>query len=186
MPADRIALGYNAVDNAFLRATGPTLARRAPTDAEGCPRRPYFLSVCRFVPEKNLVRLIEAFARYRDAAGPTGAWDLVLCGDGPEAGEVERAVARERVTPARSTGPGSSRPRRCRRWYAHAAAFVLPSLMEPWGLVVNEAAARAAAAGLGPGRLRGDARARTARDDRLRGSIRSTSRRWPQALAGWP
>ncbi len=27
------------------------------------------------------------------------------------------------------------------RWYAHAGAFVLPSLMEPWGLVVNEAAA---------------------------------------------
>ena len=27
------------------------------------------------------------------------------------------------------------------RYYAHAAAFVLPSLSEPWGLVVNEAAA---------------------------------------------
>jgi glycosyltransferase involved in cell wall biosynthesis len=27
------------------------------------------------------------------------------------------------------------------RWYAFAAAFVHPSLMEPWGLVVNEAAA---------------------------------------------
>jgi 1,2-diacylglycerol 3-alpha-glucosyltransferase len=27
------------------------------------------------------------------------------------------------------------------RWYAHASAFVLPSLLEPWGLVVNEAAA---------------------------------------------
>ena len=26
------------------------------------------------------------------------------------------------------------------RWYAHAGAFVLPSLSEPWGLVVNEAA----------------------------------------------
>ena len=27
------------------------------------------------------------------------------------------------------------------RWYAYASAFVHPSLMEPWGLVVNEAAA---------------------------------------------
>jgi glycosyltransferase involved in cell wall biosynthesis len=27
------------------------------------------------------------------------------------------------------------------RWYAAASAFVHPSLMEPWGLVVNEAAA---------------------------------------------
>jgi glycosyltransferase involved in cell wall biosynthesis len=26
------------------------------------------------------------------------------------------------------------------RWYAHAGAFVLASLSEPWGLVVNEAA----------------------------------------------
>jgi glycosyltransferase involved in cell wall biosynthesis len=27
------------------------------------------------------------------------------------------------------------------RWYAFASAFVHPSLLEPWGLVVNEAAA---------------------------------------------
>ena len=26
------------------------------------------------------------------------------------------------------------------RWYAYAGAFILPSLSEPWGLVVNEAA----------------------------------------------
>ena len=61
MPADRIALGYNAVDNAFYRDRAE--AWRARTDGrEGLPEAPFFLSVCRFVPEKNLHRLIEAFA----------------------------------------------------------------------------------------------------------------------------
>ena len=37
--------------------------------------------------------------------------------------------------------PGFLQAESLSRYYAHAAAFVLPSLSEPWGLVVNEAAA---------------------------------------------
>jgi glycosyltransferase involved in cell wall biosynthesis len=36
--------------------------------------------------------------------------------------------------------PGFLQAASLARWYAHARAFVLPSLSEPWGLVVNEAA----------------------------------------------
>ena len=36
--------------------------------------------------------------------------------------------------------PGFLQADELARWYAHAAAFVHPSLLEPWGLVVNEAA----------------------------------------------
>ena len=55
-PPGRIALGYNAVDNDFSRV-GPRLLARSPA-AGGFAHGSYFLAVSRFVPEKNLVRLI--------------------------------------------------------------------------------------------------------------------------------
>lgn len=138
MPRGRIAMGYNAVDNAYFAGE----ARRWRSDPGGradLPDRPYFLSVCRFVPEKNLPRLVEAFARYRRAADDQ-AWDLVLCGDGPGRDEVEAAVAASGFADSIHR-PGFLQVDALPRWYAHAGAFVLASLQEPWGLVANEAAA---------------------------------------------
>ncbi|MGP0069170.1 MAG: glycosyltransferase family 4 protein [Isosphaeraceae bacterium] len=139
MPSDRIALGYNAVDNDYF-AEGARRWRADPSGRVGLPASPYFLSVSRFVPEKNLVRLIEAFARYRRATAEQPAWDLVLCGDGPGKARVESAVAASGFTHAIHC-PGFLQVVDLPRWYAHAGAFVLPSLSEPWGLVANEAAA---------------------------------------------
>jgi glycosyltransferase involved in cell wall biosynthesis len=139
MPADRVALGYNAVDNPFYEARAE--AWRNQHDArDGLPAAPYFLSVARFAPEKNLIRLIEAFARYRSDAGPGRAWYLVLCGGGPLADEVERAVARSGFARAIHR-PGFLQADALSRWYAFAGGFVLASASEPWGLVANEAAA---------------------------------------------
>src|SRR6185437_14131368 len=60
LPASRIALGYNAVDNDHFAGLADA-ARHAPDAADGLPAVPYFLAVSRFVPEKNLVRLVRAF-----------------------------------------------------------------------------------------------------------------------------
>jgi glycosyltransferase involved in cell wall biosynthesis len=139
MPRNRVALGYNAVDNADF-ATRARSWREDPDGRTGLPAVPYFLTVCRFVPDKNLVRLIGAFARYRQHCDPSRAWDLVLCGDGPGAAEVERAIAQCGCAQAIHR-PGFLQVDLLSRWYAYAAAFVLPSLVEPWGLVVNESAA---------------------------------------------
>ncbi len=139
MPADRIALGYNAVDNDFF-ANRARLWLESATGRSGMPEAPYFLTVCRFAPQKNQVRLIGAFTRYRKQSNPGTAWDLVLCGDGPQAAEVLAAIARSGCGRAIHR-PGFLQADALSRWYAHAAVFVLPSLSEPWGLVVNEAAA---------------------------------------------
>ncbi len=136
LPAGRIALGYNAVDHDFYAAAADAWRGR-PGSREGMPDGPFFLSVCRFAPEKNLIRLVEAFARYR-ASG--GTWDLVLCGDGPQAIEVAGAIARSGCDEAIHR-PGFLQADGLARWYAHAGAFVLASTSEPWGLVANEAAA---------------------------------------------
>ena len=138
LPAERITLGYNAVDGAAIAAEASRFRGR-PDGCVGLPSSPYFLAVNRFVPEKNLVRLVRAFGRYRRrSAGAT--WDLVLCGDGPAAPEVERAVAESGCAEAIHR-PGFLQADELARWYAFAETFVHPSLMEPWGLVVNEAAA---------------------------------------------
>ncbi len=139
MPRDRIALGYNAVDNATYAASALSWRQNAARPS-GLPTAPYFLTVCRFVHDKNLVRLIAAFSRYQQLSDPREAWDLVLCGDGPGAAEVRHAIEASGFAAAIHQ-PGFLQADALSRWYAHAATFVLPSLVEPWGLVVNEAAA---------------------------------------------
>ena len=139
MPACRIALGYNAVDNLAF-ASQAEQARNTPESRIGLPKKPYFLSVCRFAQEKNLPALVEAYALYREAVGPESAWDLVLCGGGPEEGNVDLAV---RASGAASAihRPGFLQEEQLAPWYAFASSFVLSSVSEPWGLVINEAAA---------------------------------------------
>jgi glycosyltransferase involved in cell wall biosynthesis len=139
MPGDRISMGYNAVDNVSFAARAQA-SRRSPDGRLGLPDRPYFLSVCRFAREKNLPTLIDAYATYRRSVGEGLAWDLVLCGSGPEEVEVEAAIARNSLGGSIHR-PGFLQSDQLGPWYAFASAFVLASRSEPWGLVVNEAAA---------------------------------------------
>lgn len=96
----------------------------------------YFLTVSRLSPEKNHDVLIEAFRQYR-ASG--GKWNLVIIGSGPLEGELSRDIKQYDLKGVHLAGwqnqdllPG---------YYSLADCFVLPSLSEPWGLVVNEAMA---------------------------------------------
>lgn len=91
------------------------------------------LSVARLVPEKGLDTLVAAVAD----AGLPGLL-LVVVGDGPERGRLEEE-ARERGVRLRLLGdvPWGDLPEA----YAAADVFALLSTSEPWGVVVNEAAA---------------------------------------------
>ncbi|GAC1465258.1 MAG: glycosyltransferase family 4 protein [Isosphaeraceae bacterium] len=139
IPASRIALGYNAVDSASLASQAET-HRENQEARQGLPSAPYFLAVSRFAREKNLISLIRAYTRYRQDAAEQSTWDLVLCGDGPAASEIEAAIVSSGFQESIHR-PGFLQLNELTRWYAYASAFVHPSLMEPWGLVVNEAAA---------------------------------------------
>jgi glycosyltransferase involved in cell wall biosynthesis len=138
--SDAVFPGYDAVDNAhFTERAGRV---RAMAEAErarlGLPER-FFLASGRFVAEKNLPRLLDAYARYRRRAG-AGAWHLVLLGDGALRPEVERRIARPDLAGAVIL-PGVRQYDELPAWYGLAGAFVLASMSEPWGLVVNEAMA---------------------------------------------
>jgi glycosyltransferase involved in cell wall biosynthesis len=137
MPATRIALGYNAIDHDFFARESDRLRSVEPA-AE--PDVPYFLTVCRFVPEKGLDTLLSAYARYRQQAEPESAWNLVLCGGGPLEPQL-RATAETLEIARFVQWPGFLTAAQLVPWYTRAGAFVLPSRSEPWGLVANEAAA---------------------------------------------
>ena len=90
-----------------------------------------FLFVGRYVPEKGLHTLIDAYQQYRSQA--KDPWGLTACGSGPlknllqqRDGIVDRGFIQPKDLPAIMKQHG---------------AFVLPSRYEPWGVVVAEAAA---------------------------------------------
>ncbi len=96
---------------------------------------PRFLYVGRLSPEKNLLRLLEAFALVKKKAPKA---ELIIVGGGPQKEELERRAGALGLDPA-AILVGSKSGNDLFDEYAKATCFVLPSTSEPWGLVVNEA-----------------------------------------------
>jgi glycosyltransferase involved in cell wall biosynthesis len=139
---EKIDVIYNAVDDLFLTEPPPAdaeavLARHAVTD-------PYVLYAGNIKPQKNLPRLIEAFAvaKAELADDPRFAGlKLLLIGDAlTEQSDLRRAVVRSRVRgDVRFLGfvPQTV----LRVFYKRAAAFLFPSVYEGFGLPPLEAMA---------------------------------------------
>jgi len=92
------------------------------------PRR--FLFVGMFAPWKGIQELMEGFRLYRQLA--SDPWELWCVGGGPE-----EALLKEQ--PGVLVYP-FLQPKELAEIYAQAGIFVLPSLREPHGVVVHEAA----------------------------------------------
>jgi 1,2-diacylglycerol 3-alpha-glucosyltransferase len=140
LPPERIFFGYDAVDNDYFAANADAI-RANPDDARrqhGLPEN-YFLASARFVEKKNLGCLLEAYARYRLRV-KAGAWSLVLLGDGALRPELERKRDALGLR-GQVLMPGFRQYPELPVYYALARAFIHASTVEPWGLVVNEAAA---------------------------------------------
>jgi len=96
------------------------------------PTNPAFVFVGRYVAEKGLGDLLAAYRKYRrDSAHP---WDLVCAGAGPLAPLLQEELGIRDL--------GFVQPKRLPEVFKElAGVFVLPSRVEPWGVVVQEAAA---------------------------------------------
>ncbi|NEQ81888.1 MAG: glycosyltransferase family 4 protein [Moorea sp. SIO2I5] len=118
---DRCWDGYYACDwDAF--ATQPK------STASG--QHPYFLYVGRYVPEKGLDTLAAAYQAYCEQVQEP--WLLVCAGSGALGNRLISAGAKDK---------GFVQPKDLPALMQGASAFVLPSRSEPWGVVVQEAAA---------------------------------------------
>jgi glycosyltransferase involved in cell wall biosynthesis len=138
--SDRQFQPWDVVDNAHF-ARGAELSRKdepASRERLKLPAR-FFLCVARFIPKKNLPRLVEAYARYAQQAGHD-AWSLVLAGTGPLEPELRAGVGAVGLN-RQVHFPGLLQYSDLPMYYGLASAFILPSVSDQWGLVVNEAMA---------------------------------------------
>lgn len=138
VPRHRIWEKYDVVDNDWFSRRGQEASSRI-GEIRADLRLPneYFLFVGRFAPEKNLAGLLRAYQAY--LRNEAGRWGLVLVGDGPERENLRNIASDLGLTGL--VWAGFRQAQELPAYYASASAFILPSLVEPWGLVVNEAMA---------------------------------------------
>jgi glycosyltransferase involved in cell wall biosynthesis len=136
MPVSRVRQCYDVVDNQHFADVVTQLQRTSNAHAHGL-QDGYFLYVGRLAPEKNVGALIDAFAIYRRAGG---ARSLVIVGDGPLSADLRHRANAEHLQEVIQFA-GRKGYTQLAPYYAFAECLVLPSLREPWGLVVNEAMA---------------------------------------------
>jgi glycosyltransferase involved in cell wall biosynthesis len=158
IPAEKIFTGYDCVDNAYFGSQSARWRQEAQA-ARGRYALPdhYFLSLGRLVKKKNLGALMRAYGAFL-ARRPQAQQHLVIVGSGEEGDRLRHEAASQGLpvherrdapypsAPPHAAGPGvhfygSRTVEENPIFYALADAFVLPSLYEEWGLVVNEAMA---------------------------------------------
>lgn len=96
-----------------------------------------FLTVAQLIPRKGIDLLIDAWGALPEEIKARNA--LVIVGAGPDEAQLRaRAQAQQG---AHIAFAGFQPPEQLIRYYAAADVFVFPSLVDVWGLVVNEAMA---------------------------------------------
>ena len=135
-----------AVDNDyFQQRSAAAAASRAALQAElGLDAsRPVILFASKFIPRKRPMDMIEAYLKLSAAPGKEPHPYLIMVGDGEEGPALRERARRSGFSSIRF--PGFRNQSELPRFFDLCDVFVLPSVDEPWGLIVNEAmnAARA-------------------------------------------
>jgi len=97
-----------------------------------------FLYIGRFSPEKNLLFLLKCLKNAQESEALNN-WGLILVGGGPQKKEVENFIRDNNIENVFL--PGFKQREEIPKYLAISDVFILPSISEPWGLVVNEAMA---------------------------------------------
>lgn len=122
VPREKIATGMYAADDTLFHDGLPLTAR---------PKRMVFVG--RFHPVKNTLRMCEAFIMSRIYES---GWALDLYG----CGELQDQLEAYAVKCPAIRVHAFLQPEELAKVYREVRAFILPSIKEPWGLVVHEAA----------------------------------------------
>lgn len=107
------------------------------------PNRPVILFASKLLNRKHCIDLVEAYLHLREKNALGNPPYLLVIGDGEERQRVEERL--RQATPAECATDvrllGFRNQSELPRFYDLCDVFVLPSVHEPWGLVVNEAMA---------------------------------------------
>lgn len=96
-----------------------------------------FIYTGRLVNIKNVSRLISAFHALKKSNPTSSNWGLIIVGDGPE--KINLIKQCEHLGVADVNFFGGKSWREIPEFLALSDVLILPSISEPWGLVVNEA-----------------------------------------------
>jgi glycosyltransferase involved in cell wall biosynthesis len=148
LPRERIFPGYDVVDNEyFQRQAEAVRSQSAKLRQQHQLPEKFFLASARFVEKKNLFRLLQAYAQYRELVEKVEggerkaeSWDLVLLGDGALKSDLVRLISELRLQNCVHL-PGFKQYDELPVYFGLAQVFVHASATEQWGLVVNEAMA---------------------------------------------
>jgi len=94
-----------------------------------------FIFIGRFAPEKNIFTLLESFL---EISKNSNEWGLLLLGDGPLKEDIISFITDNELEDKIQL-PGFIQQDEIVKYFIVSNVFILPSLSEPWGLVVNEA-----------------------------------------------
>lgn len=139
IPDEKIFSVPYAVDNDFFQ----TEARKAATRREElrwqlglAAGRPVILFIGKMEPRKRPADLLAAYIKLLRSGVVAGPPYLLLVGDGNQRGPLEEVVKEKQLEGVKFLGfkNQSELP----AYYDLCDVFVLPSILEPWGLVVNE------------------------------------------------
>jgi len=137
---DKIFSMPYAVDNAFFQAG----AEKAAAGREQLRRelaleagRPVILFVSKIEPRKRPADLLAAYIKLTKTGEVAGPPYLLFVGEGEQRRPLEEVVQEKRLDAVRFLG--FKNQTELPAYYDLCDVFVLPSVFEPWGLVVNEA-----------------------------------------------
>ncbi|MHA4809110.1 glycosyltransferase family 4 protein [Flavitalea flava] len=142
---EQLFFGVDVVDNNFWAHQDPAEPDETLTIQEVIGGEipelsvPYLLAVGRQIPVKNFLFLLRVYEKYQTATGAQHCLPLILIGDGPERKSLEIFMQEKQLEKVYLV-PFVS-PKKLRIFYHKAAALVVPSKSETWGLVINEAMA---------------------------------------------
>lgn len=134
LPKSRVFLGYDTVSMDRIAR----LAGSEPAPAGVAHALRHFTVIARFVPEKNIALAIDAYAAYRRSHRGMPR-ELHLCGSGALEASLKEQVKRLGLQGVHFRG--YLQEEAIAKTLAASLALILPSVEEPFGLVVNEAIA---------------------------------------------
>jgi glycosyltransferase involved in cell wall biosynthesis len=117
--------GFNCIDNDLFKFKGKKLSNHKT-----------IVCVARLVPVKNIDNLLRAWQLIEKS---NTDYKLMIIGDGPEYDQLTMLRAELNLNNVEFLGAIDNEA--IPEYYFNADAFILPSLSESWGLVVNEAMA---------------------------------------------
>jgi len=139
MVRDCVFVGYDVIDNDYFKSGADRVSYSEEKTRLGLPHK-FFLSVSRFIAEKNIPGLLRGYSRYREMVSEENAWRFVLIGNGELEQEIVKTCEELALTEYVDL-MGFRSYNELPECYGLAEVFILASTSETWGLVVNEAMA---------------------------------------------